>query len=151
MNGNGYRHYSPWDRLPAFAIPVETTFVLGSTPTRIAIGDDMRTLLAISLTGPGVGGGAGVPIAFGSVTGPLACISTNPAVTLATGFAITPLNPLITIDYRIWGAAVAREWWAIGQGDGSVSVTVLAVTMKGWPETEQVDNLIVQTNNGYFR
>jgi hypothetical protein len=148
----------PWDRLAAFALPVETTYTLTGTPQLIAKGDPMRTLIVIALTGvnaTNVSVVFPVPIAYSifqvSVTLPFAEISTNPNFGSNQGFAITPVGYPFIIDAEHWGAAVAAPWYAIGSTVTPPRLTVLTVSMTRWPEDPAGTDLIKEADSGKWK
>ena len=158
---------APWDRLPAFNLAVESNFSIQNIPVLIAKGDPMRTLLAFALSGaiganvslplpiPIAFGSIGIPVAFGAqsvtIALPTIAVSTNPNVTSNQGFLISQLNPPFRVDVERWGVAVTQPWYAIGTGPPFVQLTVIAVSMREWPESSTTPNLIQQVDNGDFK
>ena len=147
----------PWDRLPAYTQPVETSYPVNTTsPIQIAKGDPMRVAIIFAL---GSGGAAlvsttfGVPIAFAlsiSITLPAITVSTIPGQSSANGILLPPTGVPLVLKAKEWGPLVTLPWYALASMAGSFFVTVITQSMLKWPETDGVKLLTPEVYNGAF-
>lgn len=149
---------APWDRLPYFNQPVETSYPIIISPQQIAMGNPNRVALILALSGSlglNITVSYPIPIAFAqaiSIAQPVVTVSTDAAAPSAGKGIILPITgePII-IDWRKFGPLVTVPWYALSTVPTTAFVTAFEVTMNRWIGDNTAPNLIQDTDNGAFR
>lgn len=119
-----YKHRSvaPWNRSFYYDLPRTETFTVGTTPVRVAIGDDMRVTLLFAMSG----------LTEIDPNANFIYVAPTNLVSVSNGIMLPKSIPIVFTS-GCHGQLVNNPWYAVATTEGNL-LTVVTQRMRDWPE-----------------